>query len=321
VHPSPSKWKQQQSGNQLIGHDAKGQINLIINTNNMQEAKRMVQLGAMNKLQVKREVDAGYFLEGDDQKEILLPKHQIERPCSIDEWVDVFIYLDSEDRVAATTRKPLGMVNQFAFLKVVQVNPVGAFLDWGLPKDLLVPFHEQRKPMKEDTYYLVHIYLDTKSQRITASSRFDRFLNYYNDDFKEKQKVEIIIQSETDLGYKCIVEHTHWGILYENEVFQRLKIGQRLEGYIKKIRDDDKIDLCLLQSGYAKIDDISQRIVEKLKANDGFIMVNDKSAPEMINQLFGISKKAYKKAIGGLYKKKIITLEKDRIRLTEQGNI
>ncbi len=275
----------------------------------------MVLLGEMNKLQVIKVVDIGYFLDGDEQGEILLPNDQTEKSYALDEWVDVFIYLDSEDRMVATTRKPLGMVNQFAFLKVAQINPVGAFLDWGLTKDLLVPFHEQKRPMKEKQSYLVRIYLDSKSNRITASSRFDRFLDSFNDHFQEKQKVEILVQSQTDLGYKCIVEHTHWGVLYENEVFQRLKIGQQLEGFIKKIREDGKIDLCLHQPGYGKIDEISEIIVAKLKASDGFIKVNDKSAPELIYQLFGISKKAYKKAIGGLYKKKIIALENSGVRL------
>jgi uncharacterized protein len=277
----------------------------------------VVKLGETNKLQIIKEVDFGYFLDGEEEGEILLPKDQTQKTYEIDDWIDVFIYLDSEDRMIATTRKPLGCVNQFSFLKVAQVNPVGAFLDWGLSKDVLVPFHEQKKPMEEGKSYLVYIYLDTKSSRITGSSRFDRFLDYYNDDFEERQKVNILIQSQTDLGYKCIINHTHWGILYKNEVFQRLKIGQPLESYIKKIREDGRIDLCLQQPGYGKIDGIAEKIVAKLKSCDGFINVNDKSDPETISQVFGVSKKAYKKAIGALYKKRVIILEKGGVRLVD----
>jgi len=277
----------------------------------------VLKLGDTNHLQIIKEVDFGYYLDGDEEGEILLPNNQTQKSYLIDEWIDVFIYLDSEDRLVATTKTPLGKVNQFSFLKVAQVNPVGAFLDWGLSKDVLVPFHEQKKPMEADKSYLVYIYLDTKSNRITASSRFDRFLDYYNDLFEEGQKVEIIVQSQTDLGYKCIINHTHWGILYENEVFQRLKIGQHLESYIKKIREDGRIDLCLHQAGYGKIDGISEKIMAKLTSCDGFINVSDKSDPETIYQVFGISKKAYKKAIGALYKKRMITLENGGVRLVE----
>ena len=277
----------------------------------------MLKLGDTNHLQVIKEVDFGYFLDGDEEGEILLPRNQTQKLYSIDEWIDVFIYLDSEDRLVATTKTPLGKVNQFSFLKVAQVNPVGAFLDWGLSKDVLVPFHEQKKPMEAHKSYLVYIYLDTRSHRITASSRFDRFLDYYNDLFEEGQKVDIIIQSQTDLGYKCIVNHTHWGILYKNEVFERLKIGQAMESNIKKIREDGRIDLCLHQPGYGKIDGISERIMKKLKACEGFINVSDKSDPEIIYQEFGVSKKAYKKAIGALYKKRVITLVKGGVRLID----
>jgi uncharacterized protein len=277
----------------------------------------VVKLGETNKLQIIKEVDFGYFLDGEEEGEILLPKDQTLKKYEIDDWIDVFIYLDSEDRIVATTRKPLGRVNQFSFLKVAQVNPVGAFLDWGLSKDVLVPFHEQKKSMEEGKSYLVYIYLDTKSSRITGSSRFDRFLDYYNDDFEEGQKVNILIQAQTDLGYKCIINHTHWGILYKNEVFQQLKIGKPHESYIKKIRADGRIDLCLQQPGYGKIDGIAEKIVAKLKSSDGFINVNDKSDPETIYQVFGVSKKAYKKAIGALYKKRIITLEKGGVRLID----
>lgn len=275
----------------------------------------MIKLGETNLLKIIKEVDFGYFLDGDEEGEILLPRDQTQQEYEIDDWIDVFIYLDSEDRMVATTRTPLGRVNQFSFLKVAQVNPVGAFLDWGLSKDVLVPFHEQKKPMEEGKSYLVYIYLDSKSHRITGSSRFDRFLDYYNDEFEEGQKVDILIQAQTDLGYKCIINHTHWGILYQNEVFQRLKIGQQQESYIKKIREDGRIDLCLQKPGYGKIEGIAETIVAKLKSSGGFINVSDKSDPETISQVFGISKKAYKKAIGALYKKRIITLEKGGVRL------
>lgn len=277
----------------------------------------MIKLGAINTLQIIKTVDFGYFLDGDEDGEILLPGDQTEQSYVIDEWIDVFIYLDSEDRIVATTKKPLGMVDQFAFLKVAQVNDVGAFMDWGLPKDVLVSYHEQKTPMEVNEYYLVYIYLDLKSNRITASTRLDRFLDYDNNAFEEGQKVNVFVEKQTDLGFKCIVEHTHWGVLYQNEIFQQLTIGQQLDCFIKKIREDGRIDLCLHKPGYGKIDGISENILAKLKANDGFLLVNDKSTPETISNLFGISKKAFKKAVGGLYKQRIIVFEKGGIQLVK----
>jgi predicted RNA-binding protein (virulence factor B family) len=269
----------------------------------------------MNDLVVCGKSPAGVLLDDGEGREILLPKVDCTGPCEHYERVTVFLYLDSEGDVKATMREPLGRVGRFSYLKVAQVNEVGAFLDWGLPKDVLAPYHEQKTPMVEGESYLVYIYLDDKTQRITASSKVDRFLKSLANNFSDGQAVEIVVESTTDLGFKCIVDQTHWGILYESDVHQPLTVGQRLDGFIKKVREDRKIDLCLRKPGYGAIDGVAGEIMAKLEAGGGFLAVTDKSPPEAISQMFGVSKKAFKKAIGALYKKRIIALEDDGIRL------
>jgi predicted RNA-binding protein (virulence factor B family) len=278
----------------------------------------VIKLGDTNKLKIVRTQDNGFYLDAGESTEIFLPVSQADKSYAIDEWVEVFVYLDTRDRLTATTRTPLGQVNRFSFLKVVQVNEVGAFLYWGLPKDILVPYNEQKTPMREGASYLVYLYIDDKTGRIVASSKIDRFLKSLNDDFKDAQMVDLIVQSPTDLGYKCIVNHTHWGILHKADLFRTLFIGQKLTGYIKCIREDRKIDLCLNPSGYQGIDGIAEKILEKLKDNGGFLAVSDKSAPARIYNLFEVSKQAFKKAVGALYKKRLISLENDGIRLVEK---
>ncbi|MBI4826692.1 MAG: GntR family transcriptional regulator [Nitrospirae bacterium] len=281
----------------------------------------MADIGRLNELRVVKEVDFGVYLDGKDLGEILLPLRYVPENCKVDDMLEVFIYLDSEDRIIATTEKPFAMVNDFALLKVVAVNSAGAFLDWGLPKDLLVPYSEQRPVMKEGESYVVRIYLDLNSNRLAASSKLDKFLNDDSGDLKPGQEVELLICEQTGLGWKAIVNNSHWGVLYDNEIFQPLNKGQRIKGFIKKIRDDKKIDLCLQKPGYEKVDDISETIIAALKEQGGFIPVTDKSSPEIIYKLFGISKKTYKKAIGAIYKKKLITIENDGIKLVNKGKM
>jgi len=275
----------------------------------------MAEIGVFNNLRVIKEVDFGVYLDGGEHEEILLPRKYVPEGCKVDDNIRVFIYLDSEDRFIATTETPYAMVGDFALLKVVAVESDGAFLDWGLLKDLLVPFCEQSPTMEIGKSYIVRIYVDKQSNRIAATTRLDRYLDNEPGNFHAGQEVELLICNQTDIGYKAIINGTHWGVLYSNEVFQPLKSGQKTKGYIKKVREDNKIDLSLHKPGYERVDDITDTILNVLKKQGGFISVTDKSSPETINKLFGVSKKTYKKAIGAIYRKRLITIESDGIRL------
>ena len=275
----------------------------------------MAEIGVFNNLRVIKEVDFGVYLDGGEHEEILLPRRYVPENCKVDDNIRVFIYLDSEDRFIATTKTPYAIVGDFALLKVIAVESVGAFLDWGLLKDLLVPFGEQPPTMEIGKSYIVKIYVDKKSNRIAATTRLDRYLDNEPGNFHAGQEVELLICNQTDIGYKAIINGTHWGVLYSNEVFQPLKSGQRTKGYIKKVREDNKIDLSLHKPGYERVDDITDTILNVLKEQGGFISVTDKSSPETIHKLFGVSKKTYKKAIGAIYRKRLITIESDGIRL------
>jgi len=275
----------------------------------------MVRIGKISTLEVVKFTDQGVYLDGGPYGEILLPNRYVPLNCNEGDDVDVFIYFDSEDRIVASTDFPLGMVDEFAYLKVVEVAGVGAFLDWGLPKDLLSPFREQAQKMEVGRSYLVRIYVDKVTGRIVASSKINRFLNIEEVNFAVGDEVNLLISNRTDLGYNAIINGTHLGILYSNELFKPIKTGDKVTGFIKKIREDGKIDLSLEKQGYEKVDPVMGEIIEKLKQNGGFLAVSDKSDPELIVKLFGISKKTYKKAVGALYKNKQITIEDNGIRL------
>lgn len=278
----------------------------------------MAKIGVFNNLKVIKEVDFGVYLDGGEHEEILLPSRYVPENCKVDDNIRVFIYLDSEDRFIATTETPYAIVGDFALLKVVAVESVGAFLDWGLRKDLLVPFGEQSPTMEAGKSYVVKIFVDKKSNRIAATTRLDRYLDNEPGNFHAGQEVDLLICSQTDIGYKAIINSTHWGVLYSNEVFQPLKSGQKTKGYIKKVRSDSKIDLSLHKPGYERVDDITDTILNALKEQGGFISVTDKSSPETIHKLFGVSKKTYKKAIGAIYRKKLITIESNGIKLSSK---
>lgn len=277
----------------------------------------MAEIGKINHLEVVKEVDFGIYLDGGDLGEILMPKRYVPEGTMPGDQLDAFIYLDSEDRLVATTEKPFAMVEEFALLEVVSVTPVGAFLNWGLPKDLFVPFREQRQPMEEGKKYLVYVYVDTNTKRIAASSKIEQYLDNIPVDYDPDEEVDLIIVNETDLGYNAIIDNSHFGILYKNEVFQPLNPGDRVQGYIKKIRTDGKIDLRLEKIGYEKISSFVDRIIAELQKNKGFLPLTDKSSPEDIYQTFKISKKNFKAAIGALYKKRFIALEDNGIRLLD----
>ncbi|MBW8333887.1 MAG: GntR family transcriptional regulator [Prolixibacteraceae bacterium] len=275
----------------------------------------MTEIGKINHLYVVKEVDFGIYLDGGDLGEILMPKRYVPEGTQPEDTIDAFIYLDSEDRLVATTEKPLAMVEEFALLEVVAVTPVGAFLNWGLPKDLFVPFREQRQPMEEGKKYLVYVYVDTNTKRIAASSKIENYLDNIPVDYDVDEEVDLIIVNETDLGYNAIIDNCHLGIIYKNEVFQPLNPGDKIQGYIKKIRTDGKIDLRLEKIGYEKISSFVDRIIAELQKNKGFLPLTDKSSPEEIYKAFRISKKNFKAAIGALYKKRFIALEDNGIRL------
>jgi uncharacterized protein len=280
----------------------------------------MVEIGKLNTLEIVKEVEFGLYLDGDQFDNILLPRRYVPKGVKVGDEIEVFIYTDSEDRLIATTEKPLAMVNEFTNLRVVSSSEIGAFLDWGLPKDLFLPKREQNRILNEGNHCLVRVYLDEKTDRIVASARLDNYLDKYMVDFDEGEEVELIIAKKTDLGFKAIVDEVSWGLLYENEVFMELKPGQRVTGYIKAIRGDGKIDLTLYQPGYERIDDVASEIFRKLQLNDGYLKVNDKSSPELISKIFGESKKAFKKAVGSLYKQRLIEFKDDGIAIIEKTN-
>jgi len=277
----------------------------------------MIQVGQTYNLDVVKVVDFGVYLDAKNLGEVLLPRRYAPNDLCEHDSIEVFLYYDSEDRPVATTQKPKACVGQFAYLKVLDVSSVGAFLDWGLDKDLLVPYAEQHRPMEVGSAYLVYLYLDRLDGRIVASSKIDNFIGDENgQQFKLQQRVNLIIANTTDLGYKAIVNHSHWGMLYHNEVFQRLSFGQKIVGFIKHIRPDGKIDLTL-QGGQQTRDKNTQIIFTYLENHNGFAAVHDKSDPQLISELFGISKGAFKKAISGLYKQRLIRIKKDGIHLID----
>ena len=277
----------------------------------------MVEIGRINTLDINRETENGVYLDGQELGEILMPQKFVTPEDKEAGYATVFVYTDSEDRLVATTETPIAMAGEFAVLKVVATTKFGAFLDWGLPKDLLVPFGEQKADMEEGRSYLVYIYLDLQTNRIVASAKLDKYLDNTPPEYEPGDEVDLIITDETDLGYKAVVNMEHWGMLYKNQVYKSLSKGDRLKGYVNKVREDEKIDLLLEKPGYEKVDAISQNILNELKENHGFMAVSDKSSPEMIKAMFGISKKNFKKAIGGLYRKRLIRFESDGIRLVE----
>jgi len=275
----------------------------------------MAEIGKTNWLPVLRTTDCGVMLDGDTLGEILVPNRYVSKNWNPGDVVEVFLMLDSEERLTATTVKPLAQVGEFACLRAASVTRIGAFLDWGLPKDLFVPFREQKVEMFERQYYVVRVYLDEASGRIAASSKLDKFLDRSPATYKHSEAVKLLICDKTELGYKAIVNGKHWGILFYNEVFQPLERGQKIDGFVKQVRPDGKIDLCLHKPGFEKVTDLTDVILKAIKTQGGFMPVTDKSPPEEIYRLFGVSKKTYKMAIGALYKKRLIAFENNGTKL------
>ncbi len=278
----------------------------------------MAKIGERASLQILHEKSFGLFLDGGELGEILLPHREIPRGCSIGESLDVFLYNDSEDRPVATIKAPKVMPGQFGRLKCVAVTGVGAFLDWGLPKDLLVPFREQKIRMEVGKNYIVHVHLDEQTGRIIASTRIARYIDQGPHDFYPGQTVDLMAYGKTDLGYKAIVNGTHSGLIFSNDVFQTLQPGETLKGYIAAVRPDGKIDLTLHAAGRGKVDDLEGRILAELKARGGFWLIGDHSSAAEINEELGVSKRTFKQATGALFRKKKITIEDKGIRLVDE---
>ena len=276
----------------------------------------MLEQGKLGELNILKRSGVGLFLSDESGEEVLLPNKYCTEEMKPGEKVKVFIYRDSEGRKVATTLTPKIFLHEFALLKVSAVTGVGAFLDWGLEKDLMVPFREQKQKMEEGRWYIVYLDLDEKTDRLFASNRLERYLENDELTIKEGDEVDLVIQQKTDLGYAVIINHKHKGLVFDNEVFKEVRIGDRQKGFVKKIRDDKKVDVSLQALGYKGANDAnSELILQQLKENDGFLPITDKSTPEEISTQFGISKKAFKKSLGALYKQRLIEIQPTGIQL------
>lgn len=275
-----------------------------------------VKLGEYNLLEVVKEVDFGVYLDGGDDGEILLPTRYVPDGCKPGDVLNVFIYLDMDERLIATTLHPYVKIGEFACLEVAWVNQYGAFLDWGLMKDLFVPFREQKMKMQKGNSYVVHVHLDDDSYRIVASAKIEKYLSDDMPEYNPGDEVEVLVWQKTDLGFKVIVDNKFGGMIFKNEIFTDVRTGMRMTAYIKQVRPDGKIDLELQKGGVKKVEDFADTLLEYIRSNGGSTPLNDKTDADVIYNTFGVSKKTFKKAVGDLYKKRLIVLEGEQgIRL------
>ena len=268
----------------------------------------MIRIGEYNKLRINRFTDFGAYLVDDEENEILLPKRYLKEEVVGDE-IEAFVYIDPENRPVATTEKPVATVGEFALMKVKAVNKIGAFLDWGLGfKDLLVPFREQKVKMSPGRSYVVYVYLDNNSNRVVASAKLDKFLNNSIPDFYHRQKVDLLITQRTEIGYKVVINNAYWGLIYQNEIYGDVNVGEHHVGYIKQVRDDGKIDVTIAKIEKMRVEDVASAVFTYLENHGGTMQFNDKTDAEEITRTFACSKKDFKKALGLLYREKKITL-------------
>lgn len=277
----------------------------------------MIKLGEYNTLEILRQREPGLFLGDEEGNEVLLPNRYVPKEFEEGDKIEVFVYLDNEERPVATTDKPYIKKGEFALLRCNQVNKYGAFLDMGLVKELFCPFKEQAFKMKPGQWYLVHCYLDEQSGRLAASSKTNRFLSNKEIELEKFDEVDVIISHPAEIGMNVIVNNRHLGLIHQSDLFMEVSIGDRLKGIVKKIRHDNKIDIVLSQIGYKAIEPNAEIVLERLKENDGVLMLTDKSDPERIKEELQMSKKAFKKAIGNLYKQRLIEMEANRIVLLD----
>ena len=279
----------------------------------------MIEIGKYNTLTILRDTKVGLFLgNGNEAEDILLPNKYVPKEFTIGEEFTVFVYLDHEERPVATTLEPYILLNEFALLRVNYVNQIGAFMDWGMEKDILVPFKEQARPMEKGKRYLVYLYMDEKTNRLVASSKTNQFLNNDEITVENGEEVDLIVSHITEVGINVIINEKHKGLLYKNEVYEDLRTGDRIVGYIKNIRPDGKIDVSAVKLGFEKVEPSAQSILDELKASRGFLRLNDDSNPEDIKSVLKMSKKTFKKAIGTLYKEKRIEIKEDGIYLVKE---
>ena len=277
----------------------------------------MIRIGDYNTLNVVRSTNVGVFLEDDQGTEILLPNKYVPKDIRLNESLEVFCYLDHEERPVATTLKPLVVRDGFAYLKVAQVNKIGAFLDWGLEKQLMVPFKEQQTRLEEGKSYVAHCFLDEESFRLAASTKIDKFLSKEGMDYKVNDEVNLLVYRKTDLGWEVIIDNRCKGLLFFSDVFREISIGHKCIGYIKGIREDEKIDISLEPIGLKVLDIAAGRILDELMARNGFLALHDKSSPDEIKRVLQMSKKSFKKGVGVLYKQRKIQLQPNGIKLTD----
>ncbi|WP_340074090.1 S1 RNA-binding domain-containing protein [Leptobacterium sp. I13] len=275
----------------------------------------MIHIGHYNTLEILRETAPGLFLGDDEYNEILLPNKYIPQSYEIGEHITVFCYLDHAERPVATTLEPYIELDRFALLKAVEVNNIGAFMDWGLEKHLLVPYKEQAVKMTQGKWYLIYCYLDEKTGRLVGSSKTNQFINNEELTVSEKEKVNLIVSRHTDMGIEVIINQKHKGLVYKDELYEKVSLGQTLTGYVKKIRDDHKIDVTLKALGKAIITNAAEKILRELKHHKGFLPLHDKSDPDVIRDVLLMSKKDFKKGIGTLYKQKLITIKDNGVYL------
>lgn len=276
-----------------------------------------IKLGKFNQLEVVKKVDFGIYLDGGEEGEVLLPTRYVPEDCAVGDILNVFLYLDMEERLIATTLVPYVQVGEFAYLEVAWVNQYGAFLNWGLMKDLFVPFREQKMKMQVGRKYMIHAHLDDESYRIVASAKVERYLSKEKHEYAAGDEVDILVWQKTDLGFKAIIDNKYSGLLYENEIFTPLSAGMQLKAYVKQVREDGKVDLMLQKPGFAKVGDFSKTLLDYLREQGGRIALTDKSPAEEIYEVFGVSKKTFKKGVGDLYKKRLISLQDDAIVLVK----
>jgi predicted RNA-binding protein (virulence factor B family) len=276
-----------------------------------------LEIGKFNNLQVVKIADHGVYMDGGEEGTILLPNRYVPEGTEIDDWVEVFLYFDSDDLLIATTETPKAFVGNVELLRVIDTNRVGAFLDWGLPKDLLVPYSEQQHPMREGESYMVYVFHDHTTDRILASSKLNRYFEEEATNLEPRQKVDLRVTDKTDLGYKVLINDQYLGLIFNGDAFRPLVLGERLPGYIKAIREDGKIDVIISQHSSAGDNGLEDQILDYLKASGGESDLTDKSAPELIYGQFKVSKKKYKNALGALYKRKMIVITREKISLAQ----
>lgn len=278
----------------------------------------MIEIGKYNDLKILRRTPFGLYLGDESGEDVLLPNKYCPNDYELDDIIKVFVYLDHNEKKIATNIIPKIVLHEFSLLQVKDVSVVGAFMDWGMEKDLFVPFREQRQRMEIGRWYIVYLDIDHDTDRLYASNQIDKILQNSELSVMPGEKVDLVILKETDLGFTVIVNHKHKGLIFENEIFTKLNIGDKLIGYVKNIREDNKLDISLQPIGYSNFNDInSELIYRKLEQNNGFLAITDKSQPEEIYSTFGISKKAFKKSLGNLYKERKITIESNGIKLVK----